>query len=118
MSTVHRQLIATGEIPPSKSMDDLSTDEIDKHINQIEPRLGADRAGARNAAQLALLALYRQRNRIARPQLPSVPQGVEAISLNGGVWLPASAAGAVAVETAVVSPAVSLRAQSALVAAA
>lgn len=117
MSTIHRQLIATGEIPPSRSIGELSTDEIDEHISRIEPRLSADSAGARNAAQLALLALYRRRNQIEDPQLLSVPQDVEAISLNGGVWLPASA-GVLAVETAVVSPAVSLRVQPALAAAA
>lgn len=85
MNTIRHQLIAAGEIPEQRKMSDLSLGEVDAGIGSLELRLeSATHMGSRNAAQLALLALYKYRHTLAPPQLPAVPEGVEACSLNDG----------------------------------
>lgn len=84
MNTVRHQLIAAGEIPEQRKMSDLDLAEVDASIQSLEPRLDSAHMGSRNAAQLALLALYKYRHTLAPPQLPAVPEGVEARSLNDG----------------------------------
>jgi|SRR5688572_26566391 hypothetical protein len=88
MNTLRSQLIAAGEIPEMRKMTDLTVPELDASISSLEPRLDSEHMGSRNAAQLALLALYKQRNRLAPPQLPAVPVGIEARSLNSDAVLP------------------------------
>lgn len=68
----------------ARQMKDLSLAELDRHIDALTEPLASPNPHIRTNAEYAVLALLRQRNRIAPAQLPAVPEGLVARQLGEG----------------------------------